>query len=317
MRFAFSQRLCALVAGCGGLLLVAALPAGATFPGANGKIAFSTDFAPNPQVFVVNPDGSGEKQLTNDADGRAIQPAWSPDGSKIIFSGDHAGNLQIYEMNADGSGRRLLLDDPGFDALNARFSPDGRQIAFTRCRSEGNDCTINVVNSNGSGPLTQLTSPVWLAFDPHWSPDGTKIAFDGNQDGLTSAVWVMDANGGNQHRLTAPALQAFAPDWSPDGKHIIFEDLCCLPGSNEWVMNADGSGQKQLTHFSTRHRGATFFATYSPDGNKITLISNAAYKTNCCDNLDDLYTMDANGTHLTKIVSDQPSVLYSDWGTSP
>ena len=32
--------------------------------------------------------------------------------------------------------------------------------------------------------------------------------------------------------------------------------------------------------------------------------------------INPLYTMDTNGTHMTKIVSDQPGVFFSDWGTS-
>jgi Tol biopolymer transport system component len=317
MRFPLSERrgrtrrLCAVMAAGAGLLLFTALPAKATFLGVNGKIAFSTDQGPDPQIFVVNPDGSGEKQVTKEADGHAVQPAWSRDGSKIIFSGDQTGNSQIYEMNATGSGRTQLLSDPGFDDFNPRFSPDDSEIAFTRCAGPDN-CAINLVKSDGTGPLMQLTSSARRASNPDWSPDGTKIAFDSNQDGLLSAVWVMDANGGTQQRLTAPALEAFKPDWSPDGKHIIFNDLCCLFGSNQWVMNPNGSGQKQLTHFPTKHQGG--FGIYSPDGKKIVLIADLAYKDNCCS---DLYTMDASGTHMTKVVSDQPGVFFSDWGTSP
>jgi TolB protein len=211
-------------------------------------------------------------------------------------------------MNADGSGRHLLFSDPGFDDLAPRLSPDGSKIAFSRCPVPG--CVIYVVNVNGTG-LTPLTSPNWNSFNAAWSPDGTKIAFDSNQDGLLSAVWVMNADGSNQQRLTAPALEANYPDWSPDGKHIIFNDLCCQFGTNIWVMNPDGTGQKQITHLPTKHQDG--FARYSPDGTKIVLVADLKYRDNCCS---DLYTMDANGTHMTRIVSDQPAVFLSDWGAA-
>ena len=128
---------------------------------------------------------------------------------------------------------------------------------------------------------------------------------------ISTCEKVMNANGSNQQRLTAPELEAFYPDWSPDGAHTIFTDLCCQFGSNVWVMKAGGTGLKQLTHFPTKHQGG--FGTYSPNGKKITLVADLKYRDNCCF---DLYTMDVNGTHLTRIVTDQPGVLVSDWGTS-
>jgi TolB protein len=297
-----------------------ALPAGATFPGANGKIAFSTDQDPNgSNIFVVNPNGSGETQLTHGEFGSAIGPNWSPNGAKIAFSGDVSGTQQLYVINADGSGgdpSHPLFDDPNNFDFNPRYSPDGSKIAFQSCPQTGG-CTIDVVNADGSGAATQLTSPIWNAGVSSWSPDGTKIAFDSNQDGLLDAVWVMDANGNNQHRLTAASLEAGYPDWSPDGKHILFQDLCCQFGTNIWVMNADGSNQKQITRMPTKHQDG--FAHYSPDGTKIVLIADLAYKPGSCgeNGCADLYTMNTNGTHMTRIVSDQPGVFISDWGRQP
>jgi Tol biopolymer transport system component len=297
---------CAVAAALG-----AVHSAGATYPGANGRIAFSTDQDPNGsvEIYTVNPNGSGETQLTHGEFGHAQYPIWSPDGSKIVFQADGSGTSQLYVMSATGNGAHLLFSDPANNDGNAHFSPDGSKIAYSSCNQFG-ACTIDVIKSDGSGAATQLTSLPWQAFDPAWSPDGTKIAFGSNQDGLLSAIWVMNADGTNQHRLTAPALEAFYPDWSPDGTHILFEDLCCQFGTNVWVMNADGSGQKQITHMPNKHQDG--FAHYSPDGKKIVLIADLNYS----NGLSDLYTMDATGKHLTAIVRDQPGVFFSDWGTS-
>jgi TolB protein len=211
-------------------------------------------------------------------------------------------------MNADGSNAHLLFDDPGNDDVAADYSPDGSKIAFSSCNQDG--CVIEVIASDGSGSATKLTSTPWQAFDAAWSPDGSKIAFTSNQDGLLSAVWVMNADGTNQHRLTAASLEANYPDWSPDGTHLLFQDLCCQFGTNVWVMNADGSGQKQITHMPSKHQDG--FAHYSPDGKRIVLIADLDYSSG----LDDLYTMDTKGNHMTKVVADQPGVVFSDWGTS-
>jgi TolB protein len=307
----------ASLAAAGALTLAAALfavapAAQATFPGANGKIAFSTDQNPNgSDIFTVNPDGSGETQLTHGEYGNASTPNWSPDGTKIVFNGDVSGMSQLYVMNWDGSGGHLLFADPTNGDAQARYSPDGKQIVFQSCGQTG--CTIDVIAADGSGSPTVLTSPLWFAQNPSWSPNGSTITFESNQDGLLDAVWVMDANGLNQHRLTAPSLEAGGPDWSPDGKHIIFGDHCCLPHSNVWVMNADGSNQTQITHVPKANSAG--FARYSPDGTKILLISNIAYRGGDNTPFNDLYTMDPNGTHMRKIVSNEPYMLNISWGS--
>jgi len=75
------------------------------------KIVYqTTDGAGHRQVFVINPDGSGKRQLTNGTSNDG-QPVWSRDGSAIFWRSDQNGTAwAIYVMNADGSGRRKLID---------------------------------------------------------------------------------------------------------------------------------------------------------------------------------------------------------------
>ena len=65
------------------VMLLAPASASATFPGKNGRIAFTA----NSDVYSVNPDGTGLTQLTPN-DGRfaaASLPRWSPDGQRIAY----------------------------------------------------------------------------------------------------------------------------------------------------------------------------------------------------------------------------------------
>ncbi len=87
------------------------------------KIAYQSG---NPNVFIVNPDGSGIKQLTfgkkNDG-----QPTWSSDGNFIFWRSDQDGkDWAIFVMRADGSDKRLLIDKVppdntrwGYESLSA------------------------------------------------------------------------------------------------------------------------------------------------------------------------------------------------------
>ncbi|MBM3130622.1 MAG: hypothetical protein FJ009_18580 [Chloroflexi bacterium] len=76
------------------------------------KIVYQTsDGAGHRQVFTVNPDGSGKKQLTTGKSNDG-QPVWSRDGGSIFWRSDQNGTAwAIYVMNADGSGQRKLIDN--------------------------------------------------------------------------------------------------------------------------------------------------------------------------------------------------------------
>jgi Tol biopolymer transport system component len=60
---------------------------------------------PSSNVFTIQPDGSGLRQLTHAQGGKVNNGAdsWSPDGKRIAFVSNPAGAYQIYVMNADGT----------------------------------------------------------------------------------------------------------------------------------------------------------------------------------------------------------------------
>jgi hypothetical protein len=68
------------------------------------QIAFVSNNSGNDEIWIINRDGSGARQLTVDRNGLWDKhPSWSPDGSKIVFWSNRTGNRQIWVMNADGS----------------------------------------------------------------------------------------------------------------------------------------------------------------------------------------------------------------------
>lgn len=121
------------------------------------------------QIFVIKPDGSELKQLT---DGPAHHrfPAWSPDSSQILFRVGKRMRFEtdVYVMNADGTHQLQLTDQPVFNGFssNLTWSPDGRQIAYIAESSFGN-LDIYVMNANGSDK-TRLTTNSEDDVNPQW-----------------------------------------------------------------------------------------------------------------------------------------------------
>ncbi|HEX2241440.1 MAG TPA: hypothetical protein VHJ82_09905 [Actinomycetota bacterium] len=61
-------------------------------------------------VWVVNVDGSGLRNLTAKSDAHEYAAAWSPDGRRIVFTSNRTGARQPYLMNPDGSNVVPLID---------------------------------------------------------------------------------------------------------------------------------------------------------------------------------------------------------------
>jgi len=68
----------------------------------SGKIAFQSDRDGDNEIFVMNADGTGVTQLTDNDDWDRV-PVWSPNGKQIAFVSDRYGDNEIFVMNADGS----------------------------------------------------------------------------------------------------------------------------------------------------------------------------------------------------------------------
>ncbi len=177
------------------------------------RIAFAS--RPNdglPQIWVMNADGTGARELTDLPFG-VNHPVWSPDGRRIAFSETGAGGPGgIWVMNASGGrARRIFEDTEAVDLLRAgSWSPDGKSLLFTRVVSsaEGNSSSdVYAIGADGSG-LEQLTAD-GMSGEAVWSPDGMRITYTGGD-----SVRVMNADGSDS-RLLVDGAATFGVSWQP------------------------------------------------------------------------------------------------------
>jgi autotransporter-associated beta strand protein len=226
-----------------------------------GKIAFTSYRDGNSEIYVMNADGTGQINLTNNAAASDKDPSWSPDGGKIAFVSDRTGHADIYVMNADGTSVTPLSNDAAVDTAPS-WSADGAKIAFSSNRVSGN-IDIYVMNADGSN-VQRITTAAGPDINPSWSPDGAKLVYDANP-GLSEEIFAVNSDGsGSPSQLTSNASFDGDPAYSPAGNKIVFEST--RDGNSEiYVMNADGTGQTNLTH----HAADDTTTAWSPDGSQI------------------------------------------------
>ncbi len=86
------------------------------------RVVYHADTDSVKQVFIVNADGTGRKQLTAGIQVH-VDPGWSPDGSLIYYRSPEGGTWGIWRMNPDGSSpTRVALTEPPADWAYERLT---------------------------------------------------------------------------------------------------------------------------------------------------------------------------------------------------
>ena len=293
------------------ILMAAAAPARAAFPGENGRIVFDTAWrffngVGTSQIYSVAPDGSHLRQLTDtDSGTSAWHPAVSPGASHIVYmvSAENS-NDQVWIMLSDGSHQRPLVDEPDWSDAGPSFTAGGRRVLFSRCGGYVEPyytCKIVSVRLDGSGMRT-IVGGTWHPSDPVMSPDGSTIAYVSDAGGYEGRIWLADVDGGHPRPLLGPAFVERL-SWSPDGTHLVFTHY--REGS-QYMIAADGTGLQLIAQHS-------LFAAWSPDGTRIVWKVEGAEADL---GFGPLRTTAPDGSDPVDIVDASLGVGYSDWGVA-
>lgn len=193
-------------------------------------------------IYTANADGSDLQRLTHYGVYTA-EGTLSPDGRTIVFTSLKDGDLDIYTMHVDGTDVRRLTNTPGYDG-GAFFSPDGTKIVYR---------------------ANHPTDPAELA--DYRALLAQRIVRPNKME-----IWVMNADGSDQHQVTHLGGANFAPYFTPDGKAIIFSSNYRNPHSGNfdlYLVRPDGSGLRQIT----TDPGFDGFPQFSPDGKSLVWAS--------------------------------------------
>lgn len=270
--------------------LLASLGAGVSY---TPYIAFVSDRDGNFEIYVMDPDGENQTNITNNPS-EDRYPAWSPDNTRIAFVSDRDGDFEIYVMNADGSEQTPLTSSPGSNQFPS-WSNNGSRIVFQSTR-DGN-YEIYVMNSDGSNQTRLTNNPASDRY-PVYMPDGGRIAF--YRDNL---LYLMNADGTGQTLYSSDIFLNGRFSFSPDGARIVYQTF-----SNDIIIiNADGSGLANISigGFSDN------YPCWSSDGSRIIFYTNR-------DGNYNIYSMNPDGSDLIPLTDDPGfDPAYSRSGKTP
>ena len=216
-----------------------------------GRIAFVSDRGGGDNVWIMNADGSGKKQLTKEDFRLLNQPSWSPDGRYIVAkkhftTGRSLGTGEVWLYHVEGGKGVLLVKrkDEKFqkELGEPTFAADGKSVYFTRNITPGG--TFQYAQDSNtelfaieryeleSGETHRVTAGNGGAVRPSPSPDGKYLAFV-RRERAKSKLYVRELASGNERKIYDAldqdmqetwAVTGVYPnmDWTPDSKEVVF-----------------------------------------------------------------------------------------------
>jgi hypothetical protein len=233
-------------------------------------------------LFLMRPDGSQRRNITNTPDFHEGAPRFSHDGKRVLFrrfsvkKPVHYNRWgfqgQVIMANADGS-NPVELGGEG-ELPWASWSPDGKQLSCLTMKG------IEIIDLATRQVVRRLPRK-GIYQQLYWSPDGKWFCGVSNAFGESWTVVRMNAetgeinpirkfqDGGRHEPGVAgqgiPGGAECTPDWFPDSRHILFSHN---PGDSEgytqlWMGDGDGKSSSLVYAEYGRH---LYGGTLSPDG---------------------------------------------------
>ena len=226
----------------------------------------------NREVFVMNADGSDNKQITKTgfAENEAV---WIKGGTKIAFLCNESGSSQLWEMNPDGTDRKRLSDYDK-DIEGFAFSPDEKKVLFIS--------QVKTVNSTADKypDLDKATGVIITdLMYKHWdewvttAPHPFVADFDGKS--ISNPVDVMEGELFESPMKPFGGIEQLA--WNTTSDKIAYtsrkktgKEYAISTNSDIYVYDLN---TKQTTNITEENKGYDTNPTYSPDGKSIAWLS--------------------------------------------
>lgn len=234
---------------------------------ADGKIVYSNSQLGNADIWMMNLDGSAEKQLTNDVKADLF-PTVSQDNRYIVFVSTRSGTKNIWRMNFDGTNQVQLTN---FEAVfSPSLTPDGEWIYFSASTGKVSKPTLWKIPITGGQP--ESVGNV-LIFSPQVSPNGKFLACFYPHNGLPAnqnaplkltILSLTDASIIRQFDIFSNGSQI---SWTPDSNSISY--IAQIDGVSSVLVQEITGGMPQKVHTSPNEE--IFSHHWSIDGENLIM----------------------------------------------
>lgn len=236
------------------------------------QIAYISTAANDLQLFVMNVDGSNQRQVTtvpiNGLSATDLSFCWSPDGSQLLYP----SNNRLYVIRTDGTGLRLVVQ-----AANGRvfagcdWTAQGNEIVTRTTGVSVYDNELTIIRTDGSEVRSVFVQRNRRVGNPVYSVDGRQLVFSVDSSGFVNEQGrQLDArlhllnlttntltdlsssqtSGTNSAAAKAPGTNDLDPQFSPSGSQIIFSNsVNTLTGTRSVYaidLNRSGATNRRL-----------------------------------------------------------------------
>ncbi|MEZ4612274.1 MAG: hypothetical protein R2838_18855, partial [Caldilineaceae bacterium] len=246
------------------------------------RVAF-TRYGGTPGIYVINTDGSGEREVFSE--GSFISsPKWSPDDQWLVFSRD-AGEYKCFNLGSflgcqtesqfcprnPVTGERIpclpgdrLTTRPEFslarvdlngdnyrdlNSLNSARAPDWNTAGIVYDAAT----SLEITKDEPDFQTQQLITGSWIQ-DPDWPPGGGRVVYQQTEGAIRRSLRSTPTAAAARWRPVTTLVDNLpsnvSPAWSPDGQHVVY--LSSRDENNDPALphlgheRTDGSNQRPL-----------------------------------------------------------------------